>query len=136
MVRDPCPGSARVEYLKGRLPLAETDCLFCRIVAGEIPADVVLSTPDLVAFRDISPKAPTHILIIPRSHVASVSDLEPAQTEVMGKLFLAARDLAEREGIAQTGYRMVVNAGSAAGQTVFHIHMHLLGGRGMGWPPG
>ena len=95
MVRDPCPGSARVEYLKGRLPLAETDCLFCRIVAGEIPADVVLSTPDLVAFRDISPKAPTHILIIPRSHVASVSDLEPAQTEVMGKLFLAARDLAD-----------------------------------------
>ena len=116
--------------------MAGTDCLFCRIVAGEIPADVVLSTPDLMAFQDINPQAPTHILIIPKAHVASVSDLDPAQAELMGKLFLAARELAKREGIAQEGYRRVVNAGAAAGQTVFHIHMHLLGGRGMAWPPG
>jgi histidine triad (HIT) family protein len=116
--------------------MAGTDCLFCRIVAGEIPADVVLSTADLMAFRDINPQAPTHILIIPKAHVASVSDLDPAEAEIMGKLFLAARHLAEQEGIAQEGYRMVVNAGAAAGQTVFHIHMHLLGGRGMAWPPG
>lgn len=116
--------------------MAGTDCLFCRIVAGEIPADVVLSTPDLMAFRDINPQAPTHILIIPKVHVASVSDLDPDQAELMGKLFLAAQELAEREGIAPEGYRMVVNAGVAAGQTVFHIHMHLLGGRGMAWPPG
>jgi histidine triad (HIT) family protein len=133
---DRCQAATRVDDLEGRLPLAGTDCLFCRIVAGEIPADVVLSTPDLMAFRDINPQAPTHILIIPKAHVASVSDLDPDQAELMGKLFLAARELAEREGIAQEGYRMVVNAGAAAGQTVFHIHMHLLGGRGMAWPPG
>ncbi len=133
---DRYPGATRVDNLEGRLPMAGTDCLFCRIVAGEIPADVVLSTADLMAFRDINPQAPTHILIIPKAHVASVSDLDPAEAEIMGKLFLAARHLAEQEGIAQEGYRMVVNAGAAAGQTVFHIHMHLLGGRGMAWPPG
>ena len=116
--------------------MANSDCLFCRIAAGEIPANVVLTTPDLVAFRDISPQAPTHILIIPRTHVASVSELEAVDAGTMGKLFLAARDLAREEGIDGRGYRMVVNAGPDAGQTVFHIHMHLLGGREMGWPPG
>ena len=116
--------------------MPDNDCLFCRIAQGEIPAELIRSDPDALAFRDINPQAPTHILIIPKAHVASVSDLDPAQAELMGKLFLAARELAEREGIAQEGYRMVVNAGAAAGQTVFHIHMHLLGGRGMAWPPG
>ena len=111
-------------------------CLFCRIAAGEIPAELVHSDQDLVAFRDINPQAPTHILIIPRKHIASVSDLSPEDAEIMGKLFLAAKDLARGEGIEDGGYRMVVNAGSDAGQTVFHIHLHLLGGRGMGWPPG
>jgi histidine triad (HIT) family protein len=116
--------------------LSKPDCLFCRIATGEIPADVVRSDPDVLAFRDISPQAPTHILIIPRKHIASVSELEPEDGELMGKLFFMARDLARQEGISEGGYRMVVNAGADAGQTVFHIHLHLLGGRGMGWPPG
>jgi histidine triad (HIT) family protein len=116
--------------------LSKPDCLFCRIASGEIPADVVLSDPDVLAFRDISPQAPTHILIIPRKHIASVSELEPEDGELIGKLFIVARDLARQEGISEGGYRMVVNAGADAGQTVFHIHLHLLGGRGLGWPPG
>ena len=90
----------------------------------------------MVAFRDINSQAPTHILIIPRRHIPSVAELAPGDAEVMGKLFLMARELAEEEGIDEGGYRMVVNAGADAGQTVFHIHLHLLGGRGMGWPPG
>ena len=117
-------------------PLSESDCLFCRIANEEIPAEVVRSDPDLVAFRDINPQAPTHILIIPRKHISSVSQLAEEDATTMGKLFLAARDLAREEGIAQDGYRMVVNAGPGAGQTVFHIHLHLLGGRSLGWPPG
>lgn len=116
--------------------MTQPDCLFCRIAAGDIPADVVLTTPDLVAFRDINPQAPTHILIIPRRHIGTVSDLRPPDAEIMGKLFLAARELAGMEGIDEGGFRMVVNAGADAGQTVFHVHMHLLGGRGMEWPPG
>lgn len=122
--------------MEGRTLLTHPSCLFCRIAAGEIPAEMVLTTPDLVAFRDINPQAPTHILLIPRKHVASVSALEPSGAEMMGKLFLAARDLARAEGIEDGGYRMVVNAGPDAGQTVFHIHLHLMGGREMGWPPG
>jgi len=105
-------------------------------VEGDIPAEVVLSTSDLLAFRDINPQAPTHILIVPKRHIPSVSHLEPPDAEIMGRLFLAAQELAEREGIGEGGYRMVVNAGPDAGQTVFHIHLHLLGGRGMSWPPG
>jgi histidine triad (HIT) family protein len=97
---------------------------------------VVLETPHVLAFRDINPQAPTHILIIPREHVPSVSEMGEGQAQLMGRLFLAARDLAREEGIQEGGYRMVVNAGPDAGQTVFHVHMHLLGGRGMGWPPG
>jgi len=121
---------------QGGKSVTASGCLFCRIAAGEIPADVVRADPDVVAFRDINPQAPTHILIIPREHISSVSDLEEPQAQVMGKLFLAAKELAREEGIAEGGYRMVVNAGADAGQTVFHIHLHLLGGRGMGWPPG
>jgi len=121
---------------EGRHSLTHSDCLFCRIARGDLPADVIMRTPDLVAFRDINPQAPTHILIIPRTHVASVSELEESNAEIMGKLFLAAKELARAEGIEEGGFRMVVNAGSDAGQTVFHIHLHLLGGRGMGWPPG
>lgn len=116
--------------------MAQDDCLFCRIASGEIPADLVLETPDVLAFRDINPQAPTHILIIPRAHIASVSEMEEDQAQIMGKLFLAARGLARKEGIQEDGFRMVVNAGADAGQTVFHVHMHLLGGREMGWPPG
>ncbi len=116
--------------------MTDPQCLFCRITAGEIPGDVVLDTDDVLAFRDIDPKAPTHILIIPKRHISSVTEMEVGDAPVLGKLFLAARELAAREGIREGGYRMVVNAGADAGQTVFHIHMHLLGGRQMGWPPG
>jgi len=116
--------------------LPDEQCLFCRISAGEIPAQLLYETPDVVAFRDISPEAPTHILIIPRKHIPSVSELEVGDARVMGELFLAAQELARKEGIEESGYRMVMNAGADAGQAVFHIHMHLLGGRGMRWPPG
>ncbi len=116
--------------------MSDTDCLFCTIAQGGIPADLVYSDPEVLAFRDIHPQAPTHILIIPRNHVASVSELDGSDAELMGKLFLVAKELAREEGISEDGYRMVINAGPAAGQTVFHIHLHLLGGRGMGWPPG
>lgn len=116
--------------------MSASGCLFCRIAAGEIPADIVRSDPEVVAFRDINAQAPTHILVIPRKHIPSVDDLEESDAEVMGQLFLAAKELARQEGIADGGYRMVVNAGADAGQTVFHVHLHLLGGRGMAWPPG
>ncbi|MFH1762941.1 MAG: histidine triad nucleotide-binding protein [Gemmatimonadota bacterium] len=116
--------------------MSESNCLFCRIAEGEIPADIVRSDPEVVAFRDIHPQAPTHILIIPREHITSVGDLADRDADLMGKLFLVARDLAREEGISEGGFRMVVNSGPAAGQTVLHVHLHLLGGRGMGWPPG
>jgi histidine triad (HIT) family protein len=116
--------------------LANERCLFCKISSGEIPSELLYETPRVVAFRDISPQAPTHILIIPRKHIASVAELQDDDGGVMGELFLAARELARTEGIEESGYRMVVNAGPDAGQAVFHIHLHLLGGRGMSWPPG
>ena len=110
------------------------DCLFCRIVRGEIPATVVHKDDHVVAFRDINPQAPVHVVIVPREHVASLNDATDA--EMLGRLSLAASDIARREGIADAGYRTVVNTNRAAGQTVFHVHLHLLGGRSMGWPPG
>jgi len=116
--------------------LPSSDCLFCRISRGEIPADLVRSDPEVVAFRDLHPQAPVHVLIIPRKHIPSVNDLAEGDSDLMGQLFLAARELAREMGISEGGYRMVVNAGPDAGQTVFHLHLHLLGGRGMGWPPG
>jgi histidine triad (HIT) family protein len=110
------------------------DCLFCRIVRGEIPAKIVAETEHCVAFRDIDPKAPVHVLVIPREHVPSLSEAkDPA---VVGRLALLAADIAAREGIAESGYRMVINTNADAGQTVFHVHLHLMGGRRMGWPPG
>lgn len=110
------------------------DCLFCRIVRGEIPAAVVHKDDHVVAFRDINPQAPVHVVIVPREHVASLNDATDA--EMLGRLSLAASEIARREGIADSGYRTVVNTNRAAGQTVFHIHLHLLGGRSMAWPPG
>jgi histidine triad (HIT) family protein len=112
------------------------DCLFCKIAAGEIPAETVKQADEWVAFRDISPQAPTHILIIPREHIATLNDLEPAHAELMGVLFMAAKEIAAEEGLADSGYRTVCNCNADAGQAVFHIHVHLLGGRQMGWPPG
>jgi len=110
------------------------DCLFCRIIRGEIPAKLVYESPEVVAFRDINPQAPTHMLIIPRGHVASLNQATDAA--MLGRLSLVAAELAKQEGIADSGYRTVINTNGAAGQTVFHIHLHLLGGRAMGWPPG
>lgn len=112
------------------------DCLFCKIAAKEIPATVVAEDGDWLAFRDIHPQAPTHILIIPRKHLPSLNDLEDADLELVGRLFLAARRLADEEGIADAGYRTVINTNAGAGQSVFHLHVHLLGGRGLKWPPG
>lgn len=110
-------------------------CLFCRIVAGEIPAKVVYDDEDFLAFRDISPQAPVHVLLIPKRHVASVGDATEEDAALLGKLLLVAKGIAETEGIA-SGYRLVTNRGAEAGQSVFHLHLHLLGGRPMGWPPG
>ena len=111
-----------------------TDCLFCRIVRGEIPATKIAETEDCIAFRDIDPKAPTHVLVIPRVHVASLADTDDAA--LVGKLSLLAAQIARDEGIAARGWRTVVNTGPDAGQTVFHLHVHLLGGRALSWPPG
>jgi len=116
--------------------MADDDCLFCRIAEGEISADVIHEDDQVVAFRDINPQAPTHVLVIPREHVASVDDLEEEHAELVGRLFLAAREIARDEGLDDGGYRLVVNTGAGAGQSVFHIHLHLLGGRAMKWPPG
>ena len=113
-----------------------SDDLFLKIIDREIPADIVLETDDVLAFRDINPQAPTHILIIPKRRIASINDLGSDDAELVGKLYLAAKQLAAEEGLAGDGYRVVMNCGEAAGQTVFHIHLHLLGGRELDWPPG
>lgn len=112
------------------------DCLFCRIVAGEIDAHLVAEGDDWVAFRDINPQAPTHVLIVPREHIATTNDLESGHEALIGRLVLAASEIAEREGIAGSGYRLVFNCNRDAGQAVFHIHLHVMGGRPMTWPPG
>lgn len=116
--------------------MSENDCLFCRIVDGNLSADIVYENDSLIAFRDINPKAPTHILLIPRSHIATMNDLEDGDKALVGELFVAAARIAADEGLADDGYRVVMNCNAAAGQSVFHIHLHLLGGRTMGWPPG
>lgn len=113
-----------------------TDCLFCRIVEGDIPADIVFESETALAFRDINPKAPTHVLIIPRRHVSTINDIEPGDEALVGSLFSAARRIAADEGLAEDGYRAVMNCNEAGGQSVFHIHLHLLGGRQLNWPPG
>lgn len=115
--------------------MPESDCLFCRIAAGEVPADVVESDEQVVVFRDIRPRAPTHVLAIPRRHVPSAHDLTDQDAALLAALFGALRRVADGEGLAQ-GYRIVTNVGPAAGQSVDHLHLHLLGGRGLGWPPG
>ncbi len=113
-----------------------TDCLFCKMVAGEITPDTVYENDDVLAFRDINPQASTHVLVVPRQHVATLNDLDAANADLIGKMMLAAAAVAKQEGIAEQGYRTVMNCNAHGGQTVFHIHLHLLGGRAMGWPPG
>ncbi len=112
------------------------DCLFCKMINGEIAPDVVLETDDVLAFRDINPQAPTHVLVIPKEHVSSINDLDAHHDALVGRLYLAAKEIAAREGIEASGYRTVMNCGEGAGQTVFHMHLHVLGGRRMEWPPG
>ncbi|HET7649823.1 MAG TPA: histidine triad nucleotide-binding protein [Gammaproteobacteria bacterium] len=113
-----------------------TDCLFCRMVSGEIKPDMVHETGELIAFRDINPQAPTHILVVPRKHISTVNDLAAADAALVGRLVLAAQEIARLEGIDESGYRLVMNCNAGGGQSVFHIHLHLLGGRQMTWPPG
>lgn len=112
------------------------DCIFCKIAAGEIPAEQVYQDDTVVAFRDLNPQAPTHILVIPRKHIATLNDVTPDDAAVVGRMIAAAAPIAAGEGVAETGYRTVINCNEDGGQTVFHIHMHLLGGRRMAWPPG
>ncbi len=113
-----------------------TDCVFCKIIAGQIPGSLVYEDQDVAAFRDINPQAPLHVLIVPRRHIATLNDLTQADDAVVGSMFRAAAALAKRHGYADRGYRTVFNTNREAGQTVFHIHLHLLGGRTLGWPPG
>lgn len=112
-----------------------SDCLFCKIEKKEIPSKMVFENESLFAIRDINPQAPVHLLIIPKKHIAQMSDLSGSDTELLGQLILAGKELAVQEKVGD-GYRLVFNNGSKAGQSVFHIHLHLLGGRKMTWPPG
>ncbi len=108
------------------------DCLFCKIIRGEIPSEILLDTEQVCAFSDINPQTPVHIIIVPKKHVAGVDELDADSREVVGDLVLAANRLAREKGIAESGYRLVLNCGPDAGQTVFHLHLHLMGGRRMG----
>ena len=112
------------------------ECLFCAIVAGEIPATTVLETDRVLAFRDINPQAPTHVLVIPKTHYPDVAALAAADAALLGEVINAARQVAAADGVAESGYRVVFNTGAEGGQTVPHIHGHLLGGRSLTWPPG
>ena len=109
-------------------------CLFCRIIAGELAATIVYRDDDVIAFRDVNPQAPTHILVIPTRHIASVADTQDSDVDLLGRLITIAKQVAQMEKLS--GYRLVVNTGTQAGQSVFHLHVHLLGGRAMHWPPG
>ncbi|MCF6281651.1 MAG: histidine triad nucleotide-binding protein [Candidatus Polarisedimenticolaceae bacterium] len=113
-----------------------SDCLFCKMVAGEIQPDVIFENDSVLAFRDIDPKAPTHILLIPKRHISTINDIEAEDAALMGELYLTAKEIAAQEGLAEAGYRTVMNCNEQGGQAVYHIHLHLLGGRQMGWPPG
>ncbi len=111
-------------------------CIFCRIVSGDMASDKIYEDDEILAFNDINPKAPTHIVVIPKVHIATLNDLDEEHAALVGKLFLSARRMAEEQGFAEAGYRTVINCNRLAGQSVFHIHLHVLAGRLMGWPPG
>lgn len=112
------------------------DCLFCKIIAGDIPSEKVYEDSEILAFRDIAPQAPQHIIIIPKTHISSANELNGENCEIVGKIFAVAAKIAKELGFAENGYRIVNNCGMDGGQTVGHIHFHLLGGRNLGWPPG
>jgi len=116
--------------------MTDPDCLFCKIIAGDIPAEIVFQTDSVLAFRDINPQAPFHVLIIPKRHIATINDMQDSDAADVGMLFAAARDLAQEHGFANDGYRVTMNCNEFAGQTVFHLHLHLLGERRFSWPPG
>ncbi|MGB5306431.1 MAG: histidine triad nucleotide-binding protein [Gammaproteobacteria bacterium] len=113
-----------------------TDCIFCKMVAGDIQPDVVYEDDEVMAFRDMHPQAPVHVLVIPRVHIATTNDLDADSAGIIGRLYLAAKQIAQDEGIAERGYRTLINCNPEAGQSVYHIHLHVLGGRPMAWPPG
>ena len=112
------------------------DCIFCKIIAGDIPGDIVYRDEEVTAFRDINPVAPVHILIVPNKHIASNNEVTEEDVPVLGRLFTTARQLAEKEGVAEEGYRMILNTGAHAGQVVFHLHLHLMGGHRLQHPMG
>lgn len=113
-----------------------SDCLFCKIVSGEIPCDKLYENDKLIAFRDIDPKAPTHILVIPKKHIRSINELDISDQNLAGEILLTAKEIAKIENIESSGYRTIFNTNSDGGQTVYHIHMHVMGGRQLHWPPG
>lgn len=113
-----------------------TDCIFCELVKKSIPTKIVAEDEDILAFRDINPQAPTHILVIPKKHISTLNDLTESDGVLLGKMYLMVKRIAEQEGIAERGFRTVMNCNRDAGQTVFHIHLHMLGGRELRWPPG
>jgi len=113
-----------------------SECLFCKMVSGEIDPDKVYEDDDVLAFRDISPQAPLHILVIPKEHITTLNDIEERHAAVLGKMYLAVKQIAEQEGVADGGYRTLINCNRDGGQSVFHIHLHMLAGRSMQWPPG
>ena len=112
------------------------DCLFCKMASGEINPDMVLETKELIAFRDINPQAPLHVLVVPRKHITTLNDTIEPDAILIGKMALAAQEIARNAGVAESGYRLVMNCNADGGQSVYHIHMHVLGGRQMKWPPG
>jgi histidine triad (HIT) family protein len=116
--------------------VSDPDCIFCRIVSGDVPADVVHSTDEIVAFRDINPQAPVHVQVIPRRHITDASALGAGDGELLVRMVLAAQHVAASEGISERGYRLVFNVGEDAANTIPHLHLHVLGGRRLGWPPG
>ena len=113
-----------------------SDCLFCKIGSGQIPAKVVMQDDEVLAFDDVNPQAPVHVLVIPKRHVADLNDADVGDQALLGRLLEAAALVARKKGIAEAGYRVVANTGRDGGQTVFHLHLHVLGGRPMAWPPG
>jgi len=121
---------------KSKQEVKMSDDLFLKIINREIPADIIYESDEILAFRDINPQAPVHVLIIPKEYIKTINDMESKHAEMAGKLFLVAAEIARKEGIAENGYRVVMNCNKAGGQAVYHIHLHLLGGRQMGWPPG
>jgi histidine triad (HIT) family protein len=126
-----------VEVIRGDgQAVNEQGCIFCRIASSEAPADLVYSTDRVLAFRDINPQAPVHVQVIPRRHIRDASAVEPGDSEILLELLEAAREIAEKEAIAERGYRLVFNVGKEAASTVPHLHLHVLGGRRLGWPPG